>query len=106
MAETVYWHPEARKDLEKLSQGKQDLITERVGEFSKEGRSYKHFGRVTVKEHSFNKFKIKVKETEPFEINQRVVIDRYQNSWVIWGVKHRENVYESEFVEEIMEREY
>ena len=106
MAEKIYWHPEAEKDLQKLSNQKQELIKKRVKEFSEEGTGYKHFGRVTVEEHGFDMFKIKVKEGEPLEINQRVIIDRYHGSWVIWGVKHREDVYETEFVEQIMDRRY
>lgn len=106
MVETVYWHPEAEKDLKQLSRKKQDFITEIVGRFRKEGTSYNRFGRVTVDKHSFDKFKLKLKEKEPVEINQRVIIDRYHNSWMIWGVKHREDVYKSDYVEELMEREY
>lgn len=30
MAETVYWHPEAEKDLAELSEEKQELIKQRV----------------------------------------------------------------------------
>lgn len=106
MAETVYWHPKAEKDLKLLSERKKDLIKQRVKEFGEEGTNYKHFGRVTVDDHDFDMFKIKLKEEEPFEINQRVIIDRYHGSWVIWGVKHREEVYESDFIEQIFERQY
>ena len=106
MAETVYWHPEARKDLEELSEDKKDLVKKRVGEFGEEGTSYRNFGRVTVEDHGFDMFKIKVKENETIKINQRVIIDRYHGSWVIWGVSHREDVYETEFIEKVMERQY
>jgi mRNA-degrading endonuclease RelE of RelBE toxin-antitoxin system len=106
MADKVYWHPEAEKDLEKLSEEKRKLIKQRVKKFGKEGTSYRYFGRVTVEDHSFDMYKLKVKESKPFEINQRVIIDRYHDSWIIWGVKNREEVYESDFIEQVMERKY
>jgi mRNA-degrading endonuclease RelE of RelBE toxin-antitoxin system len=106
MADKVYWHPETEKDLEKLSEEKQKLIKQRVKEFSRQGTSYRYFGRVTVEDHSFDMYKLKVKESEPFEINQRVIIDIYHGSWIIWGVKNREEVYGSEFIEQVMERRY
>ena len=82
------------------------MIKQRVKEFSEQGNNYNYFGRVTVDDSDFDMYKIKFKEDEPLQINQRVIIDRYHGSWVIWGVKHREEVYNSEFIEQVMERKY
>jgi hypothetical protein len=106
MAEEIYWHPEAEDDIAKLNREKRELVMQKVKEFSEKGAKYRHFGRVTANKHDFDMYRIKIKEEEPLEINQRVIIDRYHESWIIWGVKHRKDVYDSEFIEQIMEREY
>lgn len=102
----VFWHPEAQKEVLELSEEKQKLIDERVSEFKEKGMEYKHFGRVSREEHSFNKYKIKLKEENPVEINQRVILDVYHDQWIIYGVQHRDNAYKKPFIKLVKEREY
>lgn len=102
----LVWHYKAREDLESLDTAKQEIVIQRVNEFEKQEMSYKYFGRVTVPEHGFDKYKIKYKEEEPVEINQRLILCRYQGYWWVLGIAGRDDVYKKDFIEVLKNRDY
>ena len=102
----LYFHPEADRELLKLSREKQKVVDTRVENFKDKGTSYNHVGRFTDEKQGIDCYRLKIKTDEPVEVNQRMIISVYQSQFVAYGIEHRERVYSKEYLEEIKDRMY
>ena len=101
-----YFHPMADKELLELSRDKQKFVKDVVREFKEEGMNYKRFGKFTDKNADIDCFRLKLKEKESIEINQRVIISIIDQKFVAYGIEHRENVYSEDYLEKVKDRMY
>lgn len=102
----LHFHPETEAEIEELNLEKQQVIKKQVKEFEDQGTKYKHFSRLTIKNHDSSLFRLKIKEDRPVEINQRILIDLFESQYVAYGIEHRNRVYSEEYLEEIKDRMY
>ena len=101
-----YFHPKADKELLDLDKDSQETIRHFIEEFKDEGMSYENFGRLTDESADIDCFRLKIKQKEPLKMNHRVIISVLGQQFVAYGVKHRNNVYAEDYIEEIKERMY
>ncbi len=104
MAE-AFWHPDARVELEELSESGRRVVLEKVSEFEREGTGHDDFDLIEQDYVENDYYRLKIKQDNP-SVSYRLLISDYKNKWVIYGLKHREIAYNKETFMDIESRLY
>jgi len=94
----INWHPEALEDLRRFEEQVQNRITRHVGQLEDEP-----FGETTslFSKQGLELFRLKLKADE---LDHRIFFDLERGDVVILGVKHRDDAYSQESIENIKSR--
>lgn len=101
-----YFHPEADRELLELDKRKQKIVRNVVEEFKHEGMDSEKFGRLTDNENNLDCFRLKIKQKEPVDINQRIIVSVVSGQFVAYGLEHRDDVYSEKYLKKIKDRMY